>query len=85
MRLDVKNHINRCITCSEILPNTVHHPQLHLEIPQVPFVCIAIDTISKLPKTSSGNKNTLTYIDLLTSYMIAVPIHNKTAELVVEV
>ena len=43
------------------------HPQLHLEIPKVPFICIAIDTIGKLPTTSSGNRYALTYIDLLTS------------------
>ena len=41
-------------------------------------------TISKLPTTSSGNKYALTCIDLLTSYIIAVPIPNKTAESVVE-
>ena len=84
MKLDVKNHINICITCSKNLPNTAHHPQLHLEIPKVPFACIAIDTIGKLPTTTSGNKYTLTCIDLLTSYIIAVLIPNKTAESVVE-
>ena len=84
MRLDVKNHINSCITCSKSLPNTAHHPQLHLEIPKVPFACIAIDTIGKLPTTSSGNIYALTCIDLLTSYIIAIPILKKTAELVVE-
>ena len=80
-----KNHINSCITCCKNLPNTTHHPQLHLEIPKVPFACIAIDTIGKLPTTSSDNKCALTCIDLLTSYIIAVPIPNKTIELVVEV
>ena len=84
MRLDVKNHINSCITCSKNLPNTAHHSQLHLEIPKVPFACIAIDTIGKLPTTSSGNKYALTSIVLLTSYIIAVPIPNKTSESVVE-
>ena len=60
------------------------HPQLHLEIPKVPFTCIAIDTIGKLPTTSSGNKYALICIDLLTSYVIAVPIPDKTAESAVE-
>ena len=73
MRLDVKNHINSCITCSKNLPTTAHHPQLHLEILKVPFVFIAIDTIGKPPTTSSGNKYALICIDLLTSYIIAVP------------
>ena len=84
MRIDVKCHINSCITCSKILPNTSHHPQLHLKIPKVPFPCIAIDTIGKLPTTSSGNKYALTCIDLLTSYVIAVPMPHKTAKSIVE-
>ena len=84
MRRDVKCHINSCITCSKILSYTSHHPQLHLEIPKVPFACIAIDTIRKLPTTSSGNKYTLTLIDLLTSYVIAVPMLDKTAKFIVE-
>ena len=84
MRLVVKSYINSHITCSKNLPNTAHHPQLHLEIPKVPFTCIAIDNISKLPTTTSGNKYTLTCIDLLASYILAVPIPNKTAKSVVE-
>ena len=84
MRIDVKSHINNCITCSKNLPYIAHHPQLHLEIPKVSFTCIAIDTIGKLPTTTSGNKYALTCIDLLTSYVIAVPMPDKTAESVVE-
>ena len=61
------------------------HLQLHLEIPKVPFTCIAIDTIGKLPTTSSGNKYAQTCIDLLTSYIIAVPMPDKTAESIIKV
>ena len=84
MRRDVKSHINNCITCSKNFPNASHHPQLHLEIPKVPFTCIAIDTIGKIPVTTSGNKYALTCIDLLTSYVIAVPMPDKTTESMVE-
>ena len=59
-------------------------PLITLRIPKVPFACIAIDTIGKLPTTSSGNRYALTCIDLLTSYVIAVPMPDKTAESVVE-
>ena len=51
MQRDVKCHISNCITCSENLPNVSCHPQSHLEIPEVPFACIAIDTIGKLQET----------------------------------
>ena len=84
IKRDVKSHINSCITCSKNLPNNSHHPQLHLEIPKVPFACIVIHTIGKLPTTSSGNKYALTCIHLLTSYVIAVPMLDKTAESMVE-
>ena len=84
MRRIVKCNINSCITCSKNLPNTSDHPQLHLEIPKVPFACIAIDMIGKVPTTYSGNKYALTCIDLLTSYVIAVPMLDKTAESIVE-
>ena len=45
---------------------------------------IAMDTIGKLPTTCKGNRYALACIDLLTSYVIAVPIPNKAAELVIE-
>ena len=56
MQKDIKYHISNCITCSKNLPNVLCHPQLHLEIPKVPFTCISIDTIGKLPTTNSGNR-----------------------------
>ena len=84
MRRDVNSHTNSCITCSKNLPNTSHHPQLHSEIPKVPLTSTAINTIRKLPVTTSGNRYALTCIDLLTSYVIAVPMPDKTAKSVVE-
>ena len=84
MQKHIKYYISNCITYSKNLPNISCHPQLHLEIPKVPFTCIAIDTIGKLPTTSSGNRYALTCIDFLTSYIIAVPMQDKTAEPVVE-
>ena len=63
MQKHSKYHISNCIICSTNLPNVLSHPQLHLEIPNIPFACIAIDTIGKLPTTSSGNKYALTCID----------------------
>ena len=80
-----KYHISNCMTCSKNLPNILCHPQLHLEIPRILFTCIAIDTIGKLPTTHSGNKYAPTCTHLLTSYVIAVPMLDKSANSVVEV
>ena len=84
MQRDIRSHIGNCITCSKNLPNISCQPQLHLEFCKVPFIGIAIDTIGKLPTTSSGNKYALTCIDLLTTYTIAVPMPDETAGSVVE-
>ena len=35
--IDVKSHINNCITCSENVPNNVHHPQTALRNSQSSF------------------------------------------------
>ena len=85
MQKYIKYHISNCITCSKNLPNVLCHPQLHLEIPKIPFAFIAIDTIGKIPTTSSGNEYALTCIDLLTSYVIAIPMPDKTADSIIEV
>ena len=53
---------------------------MHLEIPQVPFAGCAVNTIGLLLTTSKGNKYALTFMCLLTSYLIAVPLKSKTAE-----
>ena len=53
---------------------------MHLKIPQVPFAGCAVDTIGLLPTTLKGNKYELTFMCLLVSYLIAVPLKSKTAE-----
>ena len=53
---------------------------MNLKIPQVPFASCAMDSIGQLPTTSKGNRFTLTFICLLTSYSFAVPLKTKAAD-----
>ena len=53
---------------------------MHLKIPQVPFAGHAVDTTGLLPTVSKGNKYMLTFMCLLTSYLIAVSLKSKTTE-----
>ena len=66
--------------CLQFLPNTVNTKPVHLKIPQVPFAGCAVNTIGLLLTTSKGNKYALTFMHLLTSYLIVVPLKLKTAE-----
>ena len=49
-------------------------------MPNISFAVSAVDTIGMLPSMSKGHKFTLTFICLLTSYLITVPLKTKKAE-----
>ena len=51
----------------------VKYPQKHLEIPQIPMVVLAIDTIGHLQTMSKRNRWALTAIPLHTLYVLTVP------------
>ena len=53
---------------------------MHLEIPHMPFASCAMDFIGQLPTTSKGNRFALTFICLLTSHLITLPLKTKTAD-----
>ena len=80
MRQSICQHITTCKLCAQFLPNKVNPRLMDLKIPQVPFAGCVVNTIGLLPTMSKGNKYTLTYMCLLTLYLIAVPLKLKTAE-----
>ena len=80
MRQSIYQHIKTCKLCVQFLSNKVNTKQMHLEIPQVSIIGCAVNTIGLLPTMSKGNKYALTFMYLLTSYLIAVPLKLKTAE-----
>ena len=80
MRRDIHQHVNTCKLCLQFLPNKVYTQPMHLEIPKVPFASCAMDSSGQLPTTSKGNRFTLTFICLLTSYLITVPLKTKTSD-----
>ena len=75
---DVHQHISNCQLCIQFLPNWLYTQPMHLEIPKVPFAGCAMDCIGPLPATSKGNRHTLTFLCLLTSYIIMVPLKSKS-------
>ena len=57
---------------------------MHLDIPNIPFAGCTVESIGMLPTTSKGHKFTLTFICLLTSYLITVLLKtNKSEEITV--
>ena len=53
---------------------------MHLEIPKVPFAGCGMDCIDPLPAMSKGNRHALTFIFLLTLYLIMILLKSKMAD-----
>ena len=77
---DVHQHSNSCKLCIQFLPNRIYTQQMHLEVPQVPFASCAKDCIGPLPTSLIDHRHALTFICLLMSYIITVPLKSKTAD-----
>ena len=60
------------------------YPQQHLQIPQVPVAVLAMDTIGHLPVTSRGHCMAKSAICMETSYVLTIPMKEKSAENVVQ-
>ena len=80
MYRDVHQHISSCQLCIQFLPNWLYTQSMHLEIPKVPFAGCAMDCIGLLPAISKGYRHALTFICLLTSYLIMLPLKSKMAD-----
>ena len=79
MQRDIHQHVNTCKLCIQFLPKRIYMQPMHLEIPLVPFTSCVMDSIGQFPTTSKGNRFAVTFICLLTSYLITVPLKTKTA------
>ena len=77
---DVHQHIWNCQLCIQFLPNQLYTQPMHLEILKVPFAGCAMDCIGPLPAVSKGSRHALTFMSLLTSYLITVPLKSKMAD-----
>ena len=51
-----------------------------MEIPDQPFDKITMDLVTDFTESNKGNKHILTIIDLLTGWLEAIPIPNKSAD-----
>ena len=77
---DIQHYISMWKLCVQFLPHRVLTKPMHLDILNVPFAACAVDSIGMLPTTTKDHKFTLTFICLLTSYVIAVLLKTKISK-----
>ena len=85
MNKDIHKYFNNCVLCKrEKVKTQVYHLQM-TDIPDKPFDKIAIDLVSDLNVSASGNHHILTIIDHLTGCPEAFPIPDKRADTIVHI
>ena len=80
MQRHMHKHVSTCKLCIQFLLSKMHTQPLHLEKPQVPFAGCAMDCIRPLLTMSKGHRYAVTFICLLTSYLITISLKTKTAD-----
>nr|GEV34048.1 putative reverse transcriptase domain-containing protein [Tanacetum cinerariifolium] len=75
MKKDIAKYVSKCLTCIKV--KAVHQrPSSLLQQPEIP-VCkwegIAMDFVTKFPRTSSGHDTIWVFIDRLTKYAYFLP------------
>ena len=83
MKKRVADYVANCTTCAKVNKVPYRLPEVHSTVPKAPMDFIAMDLIGNFPPSTSDNVYALTAIDMLTSFVWAIPIPNKTAETIV--
>ncbi|GKE18618.1 putative reverse transcriptase domain-containing protein [Tanacetum coccineum] len=77
MKKDIAIYVSRCLTCLKV--KAEHHRPSGLlqqhEIPEWKWERIAMDFVTKLPKTSSRHDASWVIVDRLTKYAYFLPMH----------
>ena len=85
MNKDICKYITNYELCQREKARTQVYPLQKTDIPNRPFDKIAIDLVSDLNISASGNHHILTIIDHLMGWPEAFPIPNKKADTIVHI
>jgi len=84
MKKTIAKCLQTCVTCLQANRQPMRLQDVHSEVPKIPMDFICMDLIGNFPMTTSGHCYALTAIDMLTSYVWAVPLPDKRADSIVQ-
>jgi len=81
MKEDIQVYIHNCMGCQrkKLVRIKGRQPMMLTDTPGSAFDKVALDIMGPLPITAQGNRYVLTAQDLLTKYLITVPLTNATS------
>lgn len=86
LRKDIADRIKRCVPCNlnKVNRRTIKNPMNITDTPNRPFDKIAMDIVGPYPESKKGNVYVLSIQDLLSKFMVLVPLPNQTTETVAD-
>ena len=72
-----------CVTCQTWNLRKVRPPQWETDAPSYPFAKLGLDVSWSYPKTISGKKDIIWFVDWYSGWTVAFAVHDKTLETVV--
>lgn len=81
MKRAIEDYVRKCVTCTRFKRVGNYHPAPLRHYPDVtvPFERIHMDLVGPMGVSDNGYKYVLTIIDVLTRYLITVPLRSKEA------
>ena len=82
MYKELYQYVNSCIICQTRNLKKIKLPQQEIDTPPYPFAKIGLDVSGPYPKTLSGNKYIIGFVDWYSGWPAAFAVPDKTAETV---
>lgn len=83
LKNEVQNYVKNCVVCAQVNRAPTYMEPKHFTPPQRPMDFVCMDLVGGFPETFTSNVYALTCIDVLTGYVWAIPVPDKTAESIV--
>ena len=80
MYKELYDYVNNCVTCQTRSLKKVQPPLQETDIPPFPFAKVGLDLSGPYPKTLSGNKYIIGFVDWYSGWCEAFAVPDKTAE-----
>ena len=83
MYKNIYQYVTSCVTCQTRNLRKVKPPQQETDAPPYPLAKLGLDVSGTYPKTLSGNKYMIGFVDWYSGWPEAFAVHDKTAKTVV--
>ena len=84
MYKQIYKYVSECVTCQTRILRKAQAPIQEMDVPQYPFAKVSLDMSGPYPRTQSGNRYIVSFVDHFSGWPEAFAVPDKTADTVVQ-